>query len=288
MSILVVGSRALNFYFPHSRPARDWDVIIDNGIVPKTFENCVSVKETPHFTQYRGNIFGSTAEIKFLKDSNTSSGWMLQRFAGYAPPDVLMTIKKSHLYWNLRWEKHLGDYHFLKREGAKIIPELFKMRFEETQERLGPLKKPNINCSNEMFFDQSAKALKRKFVHDDLHRWTCYYDIPLFEKVKNNKAIANIDYALWHQLSHEDKVRLAREEGFAIALERFVIPKEDWGANRRNVLFKAMKIVALRLTGMGKFKEFIIDNFYEIVNSDVDFITKFKTNLEKESSNVCI
>ena len=43
----------------------------------------------------------------------------------YITPNELYTLKMSHLFWNINWEKHMFDVQFLRDKGCKLDRELF-------------------------------------------------------------------------------------------------------------------------------------------------------------------
>jgi hypothetical protein len=109
-----------------------------------------------------------------------------------------------------------------------------------------------------------------------------HYDIPLYEKMKRDYSLAKCEKDMWNHFSYEDKIKCVREECFVIAVERFVIPKIEKGeqyAPMKITMGWALEKVCSTLTS-GWFRDFAIDNFFEILNHDTDFYSKFFNAVE--------
>jgi hypothetical protein len=134
----------------------------------------------------------------------------------------------------------------------------------KTKEKYGD-KTPKLNKNKKEFFDDYVTKI---YDHDDIHLWTCYYDRPIFEKLKSNKETVWCKKSKWDLLTHEDKIRCVREEAFVIAIERFLLVK-----NRYPPKFAFMNAVTRICTTLcsGWFRDFAIDNWVEITNCDYNF-----------------
>lgn len=200
-------------------------------------------------------------------------------------PVGLMLIKRSHIHRPINFAKHIRDYHqlftlFGHRIDARYR-ELLKNLTKITKEKFGD-RTPSLKKKKDEFFDD---YVEKHYDHDSIHYATCYYDVPIYERLKPDQDLVWCSKKLWDNLTHLDKVRCVREETYAIALERYIIPKQ-----KRNELpppakfafYWALERVCTTLTS-GWFRDFAIDNWPEISQYDTDFLEKFEWNLKQSS-----
>jgi len=263
--MILIGSHAMNYWVP--RKCKDWDLIgnlsdvIDNGekieIKPPDFLDTENVL-APYITQSVITDVG----VCQLPD-----------------PAGLALLKRSHLHRPIGFQKHIRDYHALKK---LFTPDddwfrRLKLRTKLTNEMFGD-RHPSLRKSNDDFF---YDRVPKKYVHDSIHYATSYYGTPIYERLKVDKDSAWCERDLWNNLSHEDKIKCVREEGFTISLERKLIPAWDRGENYppRFAFNYAVERICTTLCS-GYFREFAIENWPEIIDYDWDFVTKFKEGLE--------
>src|SRR5690606_949841 len=85
----------------------------------------------------------------------------------YASPDMLLTLKLSHMFWDINWEKHLFDIQWLVDKGHKhdeSILEEFLQYWKNTKEKV---KRSDLSLSKEEFFTNAVN--KDVVEHDTLH-----------------------------------------------------------------------------------------------------------------------
>lgn len=198
-------------------------------------------------------------------------------WAPMAYPDELYTIKVSHAFWNLHgtWSKHMGDIVWMQRKGLKFIPELFDILYPIWEERYGK-KKANLNAKPEDFFN---KNVHRVYDHDSIHRSIAYYDRPLFERILRDGHEVAVDKAKFEALSYEDKLKLVREEVYATALERQLIPSNYKSSPRAAYAWAMMKTVTS--FSKGWFPLFIVLNYQDLYKPDVDYVKRHKENSDR-------
>lgn len=204
----------------------------------------------------------------------------LEKWKGWSPlatPDELYTIKVSHSFWNLHgtWNKHMGDIVFLQRKGAKFIPELYDILYPIWEERYGK-KRANLNATPEDFFN---KQVHRVYDHDSIHRSIAYYDRPLFESILRDGHQVAVDRAKFEALPYEDKLKLVREEVYATALERQLIPSDYKASPRAAYAWAMMKTVTS--FSKGWFPLFIVQNYADLYKPDVDYVKVHKDNSDR-------
>lgn len=93
-----------------------------------------------------------------------------------------------------------------------------------------------------------------------------------------------MDKSKFDALTHEDKLKLVREEVYATALERILIPK-NYEANR---LFAYNYTLTQTITSYTKRRlvpKFILDNYNDLRKPDTDYI---KWHLDNEDKLILI
>lgn len=247
---LLIGSKALKYHFSDfPREPKDTDYICEEKIDKTDSKFCSSYKL----------ILDKYSDLKIC------------------PSNILYTLKVSHSFWDIHWDKTMSDIRFLQSKGFRKVDEiLFKELYKDCEIRYGS-KKAYLNKSNEDFFKD---VVKRKYVHDDLHKAMAFYDVPLYEKLKKDSSKAMVSYKLFSNLSYEDKIKLCQEEIYVTALERFLIPS-DFKIPPFSAYLRACKLLIISMT-KGWFPKFIVENWIDIsTNNKYDFIRKFKNNIEQ-------
>lgn len=208
-------------------------------------------------------------------------GWNIR----VASPETLVLVKRAHLYLTSGWHKHIEDYHgLLAHLPSPVCERRLKAAYEAMRERVIALvdaKRWTMRVSNEAFFSDFKYPYLRSFEHDDLHRATCYGVQPLYEQLKRNPSEAYIPRAAFERLSQEDKIRLAREEAYALGLERVLIPALEIGAicSEQRGFLHALRRLSTSLA-RGWFREFLIDYYPEIFPYDKPFRRDFLRAVE--------
>lgn len=251
MTALIIGSTALAFWYRDApRSPKDVDIF--------------SPEPVTGADAYWDDDFGP---------------WLAERpLPTVATPDELITIKASHAYWDLRngsWDKHMGDLLFLKKHGAVILPELHDMLYRVWERRHGP-KKVNLAQEASDFF---RDAVKRVYDHDSIHDSVAYGNRPLYESVMKDGASVQTDMAKVRALSFDDQVRLFREEIYATALERKVIPS-DYRCSPRAAYAWALRRTITSLT-KGWSARFMVNNYDVFYRPDMDYVAWHKSRADR-------
>ena len=243
---ILVGSQAIKWWFEDFREPGDTDYFSDASI--------------------------SSCDVFWHKD-----------LAGYdwgsiATPDELYTIKVSHSFWELHgtWSKHMYDLSFLKEKGhGHFIPELYNLLYPIWEERYGK-KKVNLNAKPEDFFN---KSVHRVYDHDSIHHSIAYYDRPLFERVLKDGHDVMVDRAKFDALAYEDKVRLVREEVYATALERQVIPSNYTCSPKGAYAWALRKTITS--FWKGDWALWVVLNFDELRTPAIDYVNVHRKNKDR-------
>ena len=232
---MLIGSRALHEHVPtfSLRDGADWDII---GVGEHSLEH-----------------LNNREMVERYDDDGTCS------------LNGLAIIKRSHLWRDWFWDKHITMYHkhiVPNLEGISFSHEdleVLKRRTKLTH-RTYPQRSPSLNMTTDEFFDD---AVIKKYDHDYLHELVAYPSRPLYERLKTQGNEDNVwcEQNLWNLLEY--KAECVYEEASVIALERFLIPS-GFKHSPRLAYYKAVKKICTTLTS-GWFRDYAIDNFPAIM-----------------------
>jgi hypothetical protein len=189
----------------------------------------------------------------------------------FATLDELYTIKHSHAYWELpngSWSKHMNDMLRLEDAGAELIKDLHDLLYWIWQDKHGT-KRVNLDMDKADFFDD---GVRRKYDHDSVHYSVAYGDRPLYEQFLKAPPSVMIDMEKVWSADHETIVRLFREEVYATALERVIIPSE-YRASPGAAYQWALRRTITSLT-KGRSAQFIVSNYREFYRPDPDYVRR--------------
>ena len=250
---VLIGSRALHYWNPNAsiKNDTDWDVISY-----KNHKGCEvhnpDILNNRSMTGYRSN----SAKV-ILPDGDE---------AFVMSPLGLAIIKRSHLWRDLSFNKHVIHYHkyglaneLKSKLHIDIVQRDLEIRTNDTM-ALFPQYQPNLNQTVENFFDD---AVIKIFDHDYLHSVVAFYEKPLYTKMQVDKTKAWCEKSMWDCFSHEDKIKCIAEEAMVIALERFIIPSQ-WKANSKVSFIKSLNKVCTTLCS-GWFRDYAIDHYTEVI-----------------------
>lgn len=296
--MLLIGSRAAKYHFQDFREPQDTDVFCTHDEAVKFFNfNKENIKT---FIMKGMNKFlckmhdGYRIEFGLFNNDNPGSLLFLkanQLFPAnkivdpllgdveISDPYVLFFLKKTHIGFNIHWDKNIKDYHFLKskldfkitNEQSVALQNAYDARLDETVKRYIKLDIKN-NVSNDAFFNRYN--LNRLYDHDELHKAMAHYDKPLFLRLKREKDSAEVHQDLFEQMNYDDQVKCLQEEIFVLGLERVIIPtcKDSFGNAELNSAFNyALRRLSTDLKDNPFFiKKFALDNYNNIINFDMD------------------
>lgn len=249
---ILIGSKALSEYLDIGREAKDVD----------------------YFTDLPAELFGKKEET-FWHPSLDDYFGNADRIATL---DELYTIKISHIFWDLRngsWEKHAIDIMRMENAGATLIEDLYKLLYEVWESNYGK-KKANLNATPEDFF---KSTVKRIYDHDSIHASIAYYEEPLFNRILREGAAVAVDKSKFDSMSLEDKLKLVREEVYATALERLIIPSE-YKYSPRSAYAWALKKTITSFS-KGWFPLFIATHLTKLWSPDIKYVDVHKENSHK-------
>jgi len=246
---LLIGSRALDYWHDVGliKPDTDWDIISKEPIEgaehhPWFFLD--NYKLARYTTPYNTVMFNG----KVIHVVNLVG---------------LGIVKRSHLWRDLGFSKHVTHYH------KHLAPYMKSMSIEdkamlvnrtELTKKQFPQQGPNLNQAVDDFFDD---AVTKKYVHDDLHKLFAYQEQPMYTRLQRDHAKAWCSKELWDGLTHVEQLQCVAEETYVISTERFMVPK-DWKYPAKLAYNKALNKVCTTLC-KGWFRSFAIDNYPEVM-----------------------
>lgn len=296
MTVVVVGSRALNRRITNFRPARDLDLIgpYDEIVeIIKTFGKMKVVYPASKGKKLiakavSGEIIeceiawdGSTAE-KFVdlveKDPFTLNGfphnWLVPDI------DALYAMKMSHRY--LR-----NSPHFMKtredifrmrdiRETAEI-PKYYQEWYEERMKETYSYDHPNLDVTKSAFF--AGDGVEYMYDHDSIHQSVKFGFDPAYKSYQEPGSEVMCSKALWDKCDDRVKLWGVVEEAMVLAIERSLVPFP--GALTPEQAFEvALKKVCTSITS-GWFREYAWENYTAIRNScPTNYWANFQTDVK--------
>lgn len=262
MRNLLIGSRALNYWYPKVpiKDTTDWDVISDEPIEGTEWHN--------------PNLLKNYAMERY------ATGIRVGEF-NVVSPKGLFIVKRSHLWRDLSFGKHITHFHkYLNQVRGDLNTGdwvVYKERLLATQVQF-PKQHPRLDVSVGEFFDD---YVPKKYDHDYLHELLAYEAKPMYSRLQRDSSKAWCEKDLWESLTHTQKIQCCAEETQVIAVERFMVPSQ-WEFIPRLAYMKSLEKVCTTLTS-GWFRDFAIDNYPSIVlQFDAQRILGIKSILEKE------
>jgi hypothetical protein len=246
---ILIGSRALDYWYDLgiAKPNSDWDVISTKPIEGTEWHDpWLLNNDAIH------NFTSPEHTIDF--NGNTLYVCKLQGLA---------LIKRSHLWRDLGFSKHITMYHKYLADYLDLNITFNRIFLNErtrmTMERF-PQQGPNLNQTVENFFDD---AVTKVYNHDMLHSLFAYQEQPMYTRLQTDSTKAWCSKELWDDLTHLEQLQCVAEETYVIATERFMVPK-DWKYPAKLAYNKALNKVCTTLC-KNWFRDKAIDYYPEVM-----------------------
>ena len=189
--MLIIGSTAIKNYFPDfNRTPKDLDYAVEDST---EFRNANGV-------EYLSNPI----ILKHQKE-------------GFLSPDLMLSLKISHLFHDINWYKHIYDVQFLLSKGIKYNKELINELITFWNSTHKKIRKSNLMLTKKDFFDNAVNEDTEQ--HDFLH--TLINPIPMYTLLLKDGAEVELDESKWHNMSNEDKRKVVFEETAVMSWERY-------------------------------------------------------------------
>lgn len=258
--MIIIGTKALSYYGNTIRDPIDTDIMVPQGSVKK----------------YQGkgfDIIPVSQSVYNLLNSYLPFKDELYKRVPYATPDMVYTIKCSHLGWsNVSWQKHKQDILLLKKQDCKLIKPLYNALVNWWTESLGDKSFLSLDKSKEKFF---TDFVEYEYDHDLLHELITHPLPPTYTKCLKDGEEVLIDKLKFDKLPFSEQVSMFREEITAIALERWYL-KDYW--YKRNITWGRSYSLALQKTitnlTKGWATDFIVLNLEHFILPDVEVAKK--------------
>lgn len=262
MKPILVGSRAMRHWFPNFREPHDTDWLFHKAM-PQTDGRVETFWDQAIEDNYEWLADNCVAHEDYL----------------IATDDFLYTLKVSHAFWTLKngsWRKHMNDIRWLQMNtDVRFDHSIYEIFYPIWEKRYGK-KRANLNVSAEDFF---TKTVDRTYDHDSIHASVAYYHRPLFNEILRLGSDVAVSRDRFNALSMEKKLRLVREECYATALERQIIPSDYKYPPNRAYRWALMKTITS--FSKGWFPLFIVLNYSKLTAPDVDYVKVHRDNAEK-------
>ena len=235
---VLVGSNAARLWIPEFRIGKDIDWWSTEVVDGENFDTCVIPQ----------NI------LKLMEEGSL--------IGGVATLNDLLTIKLSHLPYDILWKKHLNDYLVFKKHGAQINQALYVALQQHWENVHGNKSFLSLYRTKDNFFDD---YVEKEQEHDYLHELVAYPDKPVYSRCLQEGQEVMIDWDKFLAMPFEQQVKMFREEINVIATERWLLPTKDSGKiTFREAYSKSLHKTVTALT-KGKASRFLCENIEEFI-----------------------
>lgn len=261
--LTLIGSTAAGSWFPDFREPKDVD-----------YQTADANQAVAFMQSFRNE--GERPPDTFVDARLAQWNW-----GPVATPEELYTMKVSHSFWEIHrdpnnWNKHMSDVVFFQRKGVEFIRPLYDI-LKPIMRDLHEPKRTSLAQNKENFFKD---AVKRKYDHDSIHESIAYGDHPLYEDILVPGEEVMVDSSKFFDgMDHETKLKCVREEVYATALERILIPNNYKGSPG------AAYAWALRRTITSLFKGewalWTVLNYDTLARPDCNYLQRHLDNADK-------
>lgn len=241
---MIIGSVALKHWFPDARHPVDIDFLTPHSVTVSTSKFIVE-------TQWHELPEWQLAMEIIERDSSSKV---------FADPNILLTLKLAHAYWNIHHAKTLFDIHFLQQRGAVVNEELHSALVAVWKQVHG--KSPtNLNKTMADFFND---AVVRTFDHEWVHEQIAFSDRPHHERLRPDMSLVWCDKRRFDDFTDEERLETALEEIMVTAIERFNLTPES----KLPQIMRAMTVSHRKLCttmASGWFARYNIEHHHEML-----------------------
>lgn len=248
--MLIIGSTAARHWFPDWRAPKDLDVL----------------------TLTDQKVVGADAK------SHPLVPLLIERSSDktYADPTVLYTLKVSHAYWDIHWDKTMFDIWQFQRRGVMLDQDLHDQLVEMWRDIHGN-KKVNLSKSADTFW---RDAVKRRYDHEWLHEQVKFYDRPLHEGLHPDYSSILIDRTRFEALPFYLQLKTVMEEVLTVAIERADLGVECNMPQRLMAVKRAHKKLCISMT-KGWFAQFCVVNAHRLVGDRSYWLDHFNAVINR-------
>lgn len=248
--MIIIGSTAIRRWFPDfPREPKDVDIVLHH-----LEKGCDTIIRT----------FFPGKRVEFLVNDV-----LAEHFHGsILEPNELYTLKVSHLFYDINWEKHLFDVQFLKEKRCRILMPLFYELYNYWGKIHGKNKRSNLNMSSKDFFDNAVNfPVQHDHLHELLiqHKYFNGQEKPTYSKILKDGQEVDVSMTKFLALTEQEKYNVVFEEVAVMGIERFP-ETEDY----RRIYARMLKKFIISHC---KIEEalWIIENYKQVVKPAFDF-----------------
>lgn len=179
----------------------------------------------------------------------------------FADPIILYTLKVSHAYWDIHWDKTMYDIWQFQQRGWAILDQDLHDRLVQLWTKIHGPKKVNLGQSKDTFWHD---AVKRRYNHEWLHERVKFYGRALHENLHPDHSDVLIDHQKFLNLSEFHQLQLAMEEVLTIAIERADLGIQSSKSDRLRAVKYAHKKLCTSMA-KGWFAQFCVENAHLLV-----------------------
>lgn len=132
--------------------------------------------------------------------------------------DGIYTLKFSHIFWDIQWEKTMWDIVWLQKKGCQLNIPLFKELYQHWCDVHGEPTRADLNMSVGDFF---TNGIKDGHKHDTLHTFVAKVNCkPTYTYILKEPTGVDIDQFKFFNLPLNMQLDIIREECYVMAYER--------------------------------------------------------------------
>lgn len=183
----------------------------------------------------------------------------------------LLSLKVSHLFFDINWDKHMYDVQQLLKAGHKWDDGKVEKLFTFFEGYLPKVRRSKLEMTKEDFFTNAVNYDVCE--HDQLHE--ILTPTPAYKKILKDGCDVELDESRWWDLSFEEKCDVVFEETAVMAFERF---KGDtyYKADYQKMLKKCIIQHFPRYIAL-----FAIENYVSLLQPKVNYKQQIKDGLHK-------
>ena len=255
---MIIGSTALKYWFPlFNREPKDVDVLT-----------------------HKENHFDKENNLECLKNPILIEKGNFLGEGKYLSPEHLLTLKMSHIFWDINWDKHIYDIQYLIKEGVKFNKELFIELYDYWEMVHGENKRSNLEMESKDFFNNAISFNKNNNLeHDDLHKilikhpYFCKQKEPTYTYILKENEEVDVCMDKFQKLNYHQKYNVTFEDVAIMSIEgRFKVGTPTY------IMYK--KMLKKFIMNHCKIEQaiWILHNYNDLLNYPFDY----KSFLDKE------
>lgn len=238
MTWLIIGSVAARHHLPQWRAPKDIDLLTPAKITGSHGEICVVDSQWHYLAEEL---------IEDSRDKVFADAWLLH------------TLKLSHSYWDIHWDKTLADIHTFKSLQVPFSQDLHD-RLVAMWTTIHGAKSVNLNQGRDTFWQD---AVPRRYDHEWLHELVKFGERPLHEGLHPQGREVWMDRDAFFDLPFDLRCKVALEEMLVVAIERGDLTVDSPKHERLMAVHAAHKKLCTTMA-KGWFAQFTVQHAHEL------------------------